>query len=130
MVKRGEDFLECYGSVRWFSSLTVGRSNHLSVSHTTACHQGTSYARPVITPDFCTDLWCSTKFTPNQNGCVFVQSSVMQVVNQCRDRFVEDWEVFFFASKDAVVSPAFCIETAVPVPLAVINGDDTCPGFD
>src|SRR2546423_1132996 len=79
VVESREDILEMN---RTFVSLfrkPVGRSDHLSSTHSAASEQAGRNTRPVVAARVLVDAWRSAEFAPDDHGDVFVEAAIVQV---------------------------------------------------
>ena len=123
VVERGEDLLKLHGSVGYFSADAVGCADDLSGAHSATGEQRERGFWPVVSAVHVVDFWGATKLAPNDHGNVFVHPAFMKVCEQCGDAEVEVWELR--ARLDEVHAVA-----TVPIPTAVVEGDDARSGFD
>ena len=124
VVEGGEDFLKGDGAAVGFAAETVGGADDLAALHAAAGEEGHGDAGPVVATDLGADARGAAEFAPDEDGDVFVESALVEVVNEGGDGLVEDGEILAFAAEDVVV------RAAVPVPLAVVDGDDAGTGLD
>ncbi|MEY5016815.1 MAG: hypothetical protein RIS92_3173 [Verrucomicrobiota bacterium] len=123
VVKGGEDLLKLHGPFGYFAADAIGCSDDLSGAHSATGEQRERGFWPVVAAVHVVDFWGATELAPNDHGNVFVHSAFMKVGEQCGDAEVEVWELC--TRLDEVHAIA-----AVPVPTAVVEGDDARSGFD
>ena len=128
--QRGIDFAEGHGTGGGFTGDSVRSADDLSVLHRPTGNQRAIHLWPMVAADSGTDFWSPAEFSPNDDRTIVRQAALMQIFDQRTDAFVENREVFLFTRKDSIVGPAFRVQAAVPVPLAVVQSDNAGAGFD
>ena len=123
-VEGGEDFGEGDGAAVCLAAEAVGGADDLTVGHAAAGEEGHGDAGPVVAPDLGTDDGGAAKLAPDEDGAVFVEAALVEVFNECGDALIKDGEVFALAGEDVISC------STMPVPLAVVDGDDACSGLN
>ena len=75
------------------AALPVGRADDLSTTHPTAGEQGHRHARPMIASDLRADPRRAPELAPDQHGDVLVQSALIQILDERRDRPIENRKI-------------------------------------
>ena len=99
---------------------SIGRADDLARFHSAARQQGASELRPVIAPGIRVDLGRPSELAPRHYRHVFVQSALVQVLDQRAEGLVEQREM----------REQFAVIVAVKIPAAKIERDTACPRFD
>ena len=114
MVQRREDFLKFdWANLRLFAIAICG-TDCLSGPHTSSGHYCCVGLWPMVAAVAAVDLWRSSEFTPDDNGDIAIQASLVQVGDKRRQALVKPWTFFPALWKIHAVG-------TVPVPAAEVQ---------
>src|SRR5262249_12053464 len=119
LVKRGEHFRETDRTFRGFTTEPIGCADDLPVAHSTTGEHRAGNARPMIATAILVDRGCPSKFAPHHDRHIFVESSIVQISNQCADSLVEQRKIL----------PERAEIITVMIPTAECNGHAPRAGF-
>ena len=125
MVKEGGvDIAEGDGAGRRLGADSVGSADHLPMPHSTAGEEGAVDLWPVVAADDVADLRRPPELPPHHDRTVVGEPAGVEILDERRQRLVKHGKILRLALEDRIA------RAAVPVPLAVVEGDDANPGLD
>ena len=108
----------------------IGRTDCLTGSHSTSRHPSATDLGPVVSASFIIDFWCASEFTGHDNQHTFIQTTLVDVLNQRTDRLIVNRGAELQCVEDVMIH-----RVVVPVVHAAtkrtgeVAGDDVDPGF-
>ena len=115
MVKRRKDVLHMDGSIRRLFGIPIGGSNDSARTYTSPKHHGKVCSGPMITTSLRIDSRSPSKFPPDDDRHIMIQTTFMQVIEQGLDTTVKVREM---------ISRIFKIRSvrlSVPIPATIIH---------
>src|SRR5688500_9594354 len=82
VIERGKHFLKIDPPFHAFAAEPIGCADDLPVPHPAASERRTRHARPMIPSPILVDVWRATELTPDDDGNVAIESTLMKILHQ------------------------------------------------